>query len=320
VNGATLKVAAIQAAPVFLDSVATTDKALALLREAAGNGAELCVFPEVYIAGYPIWLRAPEVATDTDLLKLGHVSYLKSAITSDGPELGAIAEAAAKLGVFVMIGFVERHPSGGSVFASLAAIHPERGLLGVHRKLKPTFQERLIWSDGDGQGLEVHDWRDFRLGGLNCYENWLPLARHALYEQGEQVHIATWPGDLDVTRPISEFIAMEGRVYVISASGLLRVSDIPKSFPLRDQVVRGRDLINDGGSMIVAPDGQVVQGPVIGKETILYADVLEDAIMAERLKLDPAGHYSRSDILSLNVNRKRQEFWLSGRNNQEEET
>ncbi|MGI9437308.1 MAG: carbon-nitrogen hydrolase family protein [Geminicoccaceae bacterium] len=318
-KGAILKVAAIQAAPVFLDSSATADKALTLLREAAGNGAELCVFPEVYIAGYPIWLRAPEVATNTELLKLGHVAYVQSAITADGPELSAIAKAAADLGVFVMIGFVERHPSGGSVFASLAAIHPCRGVLGVHRKLKPTFQERLIWSDGDGRGLEVHSWKNLRLGGLNCYENWLPLARHALYAEGEQVHIATWPGDLDVTQPISQFIAMEGRVYVISASGLLRASDIPESFPLREQVVRGRDLINDGGSMIVAPDGQVIQGPVTGEEIILYADLREDAIIAERLKLDPAGHYSRPDVLTLNVNRKRQEPWPSPRDKLEEE-
>ena len=302
-----MRIAAIQAAPVFLDSGATTDKALALLGEAARAGAKLCVFPEVYISGYPVWLRAPSVATDTEFLKLGHAAYLQSAITTDGPELEAIAKEAAALGVFVYIGFVERTRSGGAVYASLAAIHPDRGILSVHRKLKPTFQERLIWSDGDGHGLQVHDWKNLRLGGLNCYENWLPLARQALYAQGEQVHIATWPGDLEVTQPISQFIAMEGRIYVVSASGILRASDIPKSFPLRSEVVEGRDLINDGGSVIVAPDGSVIVGPATGEETILYADAPAEIVMAERLKLDPAGHYSRSDVLRLELNRERLE-------------
>ncbi|MEM7446591.1 MAG: nitrilase-related carbon-nitrogen hydrolase, partial [Pseudomonadota bacterium] len=144
-----------------------------------------------------------------------------------------------------------------------------------------------------------------RLGGLNCYENWLPLARQALYAQGEQIHIATWPGDLEVTDPISRFVAMEGRVYVISASGVLRASDIPETFALRDQIVERRDVINDGGAMIVAPGGAVLAGPVTGEETILYADAAVEAVVEERLLLDPAGHYSRSDVLNLTINPER---------------
>ena len=301
-----MKVAAIQAAPVFLDPAATTEKAIGLLREAAAAGATLCAFPEVFITGYPLWLRAPGVATDDALLKMGHAAYLRSAIRVEGPELATLSRAAAELGVFVYCGFVERARSGGAVYAALAAIHPERGLVGVHRKLKPTFHERLVWADGDGHGLKVHDWQGLALGGLNCYENWLPLARQALYAQGEQIHIATWPGDLDVTERISQFIAMEGRLYVVSASGLLRASDIPESFPLRKQVTAGRDLIMDGGSMIVAPGGRIVAGPVTGEETILYAEVDEEEIFAAHLKLDPAGHYNRPDVLQLTVNQNRQ--------------
>ncbi len=300
-----VRVAAIQAAPVFLDPAATLDKALALLREAAGNGARLCVFPEVFLSGYPIWLRAPDVATDTEKLERGHVAYLKAALAADGPELAALAQAARELGVFVYTGFTERTASGGSAFASLAAIDPEHGIVSVHRKLKPTFQERLIWSDGDGQGLRVHRFGGLMLGGLNCYENWLPLARQALYAQGEQVHIATWPGDLDNTQDISRFIAMEGRVYVISASGILRAADIPGTFPLHADVTRGRDLINDGGSMIVGPDGTVLAGPITGEETILYADLDPDHVLAAHLKLDPAGHYHRPDVLGLTLNADR---------------
>ncbi|MEM8813095.1 MAG: carbon-nitrogen hydrolase family protein [Pseudomonadota bacterium] len=300
-----MKAAAIQAAPVFLDAGATTDKALGLMRKAASAGASLIAFPEVFIAGYPIWLRSPSIGTNDALLEEGHIAYLESAISADGTELAALAAEAASLGVFVYLGFVERGPSGGSVFASLAAIDPEHGIVGIHRKMKPTFHERLIWSDGDGNGLRVHPFKGFRLGGLNCYENWLPLARQSLYELGEQVHIATWPGDLDVTEPISRFVATEGRIYVISVSGILRPEDIPARFPLRKQVVAGRTVINDGGSMIVAPGGDVIAGPITNEETILYADLDQARVTGAHLKLDPAGHYSRNDILRLTVNRER---------------
>jgi nitrilase len=300
-----LKLAVVQAAPVFLDTPATTDKALGLLRQAASAGAELIVFPEVFLSGYPIWARAPGVSSSDELLRIGQIAYLKSAVATDGPELNAIGKEASERGVFVYIGVVERSGSGGSVYASLVAIHPDHGVVNVHRKLKPTFHERLVWSDGDGHGLKVQSWREFTVGGLNCYENWQPLARQALYQQGEQLHIATWPGDLDVTQHITRFIAMEGRIYVASASGLLRVSDIPERFPLRKYVVEGRDLINDGGSMIVAPGGDVIAGPVTGEETILYADLSLDEVLGSHLKLDPAGHYSRASILSLTHNKDR---------------
>lgn len=300
-----MKVAAVQAAPVFLDPQASTDKLIALLRDAAAHGAELVVFPEVFISGYPVWLRAKAVAHNDELLKIGHVAYLKSAITTDGPEIAAICAEASALGVAVMTGIVERSGSGGSVYATLVTIHPDKGVVNVHRKLKPTFHERLLWADGDGHGLAVQDWKGVRVGGLNCYENWQPLARQSLYQQGEQLHVATWPGDLDVTDHITQFIAMEGRIYVVSVSGLLRSSDIPDSFALRKYVTDGRDIINDGGSMIAAPGGQLIAGPVVGEEKTLYADVEVDKVVAAHMKLDPAGHYSRRDILSLDHNKQR---------------
>ena len=300
-----MKIAVVQAAPVFLDPSASTDKALGLLRQAATSGAELVAFPEVFLSGYPIWARAAGVTSNDELMRVGQIAYLKSAVRTDGPELTAIRTEAARLGVFVYIGVVELAGSGGSVYASLVAIHPDRGVVNVHRKLKPTFYERLVWADGDGHGLQVQSWREFAVGGLNCYENWQPLARQALYQQGEQLHIATWPGDLSVTEHITRFIAMEGRIYAASASGILRASDIPQGFPLRKYVVEGRDLINDGGSMIVAPDGSVIAGPVTGQETILYADLSMDVVLGAHLKLDPAGHYSRGSILSLEHNRQR---------------
>lgn len=300
-----MKIAAVQAAPVFLDPQASTDKLLRLLREAASKGAELVCFPEVFLSGYPVWLRAPVVSSSDELLRQGQVAYLNSAITTDGPEVAAIVGEARALGVFVYVGIVERSGSMGSVYASLVAIDPDKGVVNVHRKLKPTFHERLLWADGDGHGLQVQSWKGIGIGGLNCFENWQPMARQALYDQGEQLHIAAWPGDLDVTQDITRFIALEGRIYVASVSGLLRASDIPESFPLREHVTAGRDVINDGGSMIVGPDGTILAGPVTGEEVTLYADIFLDAVIGAHLKLDPAGHYSRRDVLSLHHNRDR---------------
>ena len=300
-----MKIAVVQAAPVFLDPDASTDKLITLLREAAGQGATLVAFPEVFLSGYPIWLRAPAVAHNDELLKIGHVEYVKSAISTDGPQIAAIAKEASALGVAVYVGIVERSGSGGSVYASLMTIHPDAGVVNVHRKLKPTFHERLIWADGDGHGLNVHEWDGVRVGGLNCYENWQPLARQALYQQGEQLHIATWPGDLDVTNHVTQFVAMEGRIFVASASGLLRSSDIPKSFALHKHITEGRDVINDGGSMIAGPDGSLLAGPVVGEETTLYAEIDLDKVIGAHLKLDPAGHYGRRDVLHLDVNKTR---------------
>lgn len=302
-----MKIAAVQAAPIFMDTSATTDKLLVLLREAASNGAELIVFPEVFLPGYPIWLRAPDIAHNDELLEIGHIAYLKSAIAIDGPEIEAIVAEATTLGVAVYLGVAERASSGGSVYASLVTIHPNKGVINVHRKMKPTFHERLLWADGDAHGLQVHQWKDINIGGLNCFENWQPLARQALYEQGEQLHVATWPGDLDVTDKITQFIALEGRMYVTSVSGVLRSSDIPSSFPLKKYITKGRDLINNGGSMIVAPDGSALAGAVVGEETILYAEVLVDTVIGARMKLDPAGHYARPELLRLERNRYRRD-------------
>lgn len=306
----TLKIAAIQAAPVFLDCQATTEKALSLMRgEAAANGAGLCVFPEVFVSGYPVWLRLHLISHFNDQQqKAAYAAYLEGAITADGPEMTAIISEANKLSLFTYLGLLERARSEGTVYCALAAIHPEQGLLSVHRKLKPTYHERMIWCEGDGHGLQVHEWRDFKVGGLNCFENWRPLARQALYPQGEQLHVSNWPGlGPEGTRDITRFIAMEGRVYVAAASGVLHAKDIPGSFPLREELLAKADHFNRGGSMIVEPGGNVLQGAIEDEEAIVYADIDVRRVREEHIKLDPAGHYGRPDVFSLKVNRERQE-------------
>lgn len=301
-----MKVAVIQAAPVYLDTKATTAKALALMREAAANGAELCAFPEVFISGYPIWLRPNVFAKYDDAqLKAAHAAYAAGAVAADGPEMAALCEEAAKLDLFTTIGFMEPTVSGASVYCSLAAIHPERGLVGVHRKIKPTFHERLIWADGDAAGLKVHEWRGVNVGGLCCYENWQPVARYALYAQGEHLHVAAWPGRPDLTEDITRFVAMEGRVYVLSPSGVLHAKDIPDAFPLKKHMLDSAERFNTGGSMICGPDGEVLQGPVVDEEVILYADFEMERVVEEHLRLDPAGHYNRPDLFTVTVDTQR---------------
>ena len=258
-----MRVAAIQAAPIFLDSAATTDKTLGLLRDAAAGGAELCAFGETFLSGYPFWLSMTDGAKfDDERQKSAYAAYVRAAVTADGPELSAIADTAGELGLFVYLGFIEKATSGTSVYASLAAIHPDDGIVSVHRKLRPTYEERLVWAPGDGAGLQVHDWKGMKVGGLNCWENWMPLARYSLYAQGEQLHIASWPSSLGLTNDISRFIAREGRVYCLSAGSVMTSDDIPADFPLRDEVVAERDRFLFGESMVVAPTGEVIVGPV----------------------------------------------------------
>ncbi|MCP3997763.1 MAG: carbon-nitrogen hydrolase family protein [bacterium] len=303
-----MRIAAIQASPVFLDSAATTDKMLGLIAEAAADGAELCAFGETFLSGYPFWLPSTGGAKFNDpQQKAAYAAYVRASVAADGPELAAISTAAREHGIFVYTGLIERAETGASVYASLAAIHPDDGIVSVHRKLRPTHEERLVWAPGDGAGLTVHDWAGLKVGGLNCWENWMPLARYSLYAQGEQLHIAAWPGSSGITADISRFIAREGRVYCLSAGATLTADDIPADFPLRDEVLANGDRFLAGESMIVAPNGTVLAGPISDEETIVYADIDIDVVLEERQNFDPAGHYGRPDVFRLMVNRSRQQ-------------
>jgi len=303
-----MRVAAIQAAPVFLDSGATTDKMLDLMRQAATGGAELCAFGETFLSGYPFWLTHTGGARFNDpQQKAAYAAYVRASVQADGPELAALSAAAHEHGMFTYVGFIERGATGGSVYAALAAIHPDDGIVSIHRKLQPTYEERLVWAAGDGAGLQVHEWNGVQVGGLNCWENWMPLARYSLYAQGEQLHVATWPASPGNTQDISRFVALEGRVYCLSVGGVLTANDIPASFPLRSEVLAVGDRFLSGESMIVAPDGTVLAGPVADEETIIYADIDMDMVLEERQNFDPAGHYGRPDVFRVMVNRSRQE-------------
>ena len=196
----------------------------------------------------------------------------------------------------------------GSTFCSVATIDPEAGLAGVHRKLVPTHDERLVWSRGDGHGLRAHEFRGVRFGVLACWENWMPQARHALYCDGVDVHVAVWPGWSGLVGDITRFIAMEGRVYSLAASGLLGWEDVPADFPMVDEMrAQYPALPFDGGSAIAGPDGRWIVAPVLSEERLVTAEVDVHQVHRERMMFDVSGHYARPDVFRTTVSRVRQD-------------
>ena len=307
---ATLKVGLAQIAPVWLDKAATRDKILSCMEEAAREKAELLVFGEALLPGYPFWLAYTDgAAWDLKVNKELHAHYMQNAVTLEAGDLDAVCDLAAKHNLAVYLGIIERPEDRGkhSIYCSLVYIDGLGKIQSVHRKLQPTYDERLTWAQGDGHGLRTHALKQFTVGGLNCWENWMPLPRAALYAQGENLHIAVWPGNLNNTKDITRFIARESRSYVISVSSLMRQSDFPAHTPYLEQLVKGtpKNLAN-GGSAIAGPDGEWILEPVVDKEGILYAELDINRVYEERQNFDPVGHYARPDVTQLHLNRERQ--------------
>ena len=238
-----------------------------------------------------------------------HAHYVKNSITIEKGDLNTICKLAKQYKMAVYLGVIERPTDRGghSVYASLVYINEAGEIQSVHRKLQPTYDERLTWAPGDGNGLQVHPLKDFTVGGLNCWENWMPLPRAALYGLGENLHIAVWPGSEHNTKDITRFIARESRSYVISVSSLMTKNDFPESTPHLDQILdKAPDVLANGGSCIAAPNGEWVVAPVLNKEGLIIETIDFNRVLEERQNFDPVGHYSRPDVTKLMVNTERQ--------------
>ncbi|MBT8204943.1 MAG: carbon-nitrogen hydrolase family protein [Eudoraea sp.] len=305
-----LKVGLAQIAPVWLDKAATMDKIAACIKEAAREKAELLVFGEALLPGYPFWLAYTEgAAWDLKVNKEIHAHYTQNAVSLEAGDLEPICTLAAENQIALYLGLIERpgDRGGHSIYCSLVYINTDGRIKSVHRKLQPTYDERLTWAQGDGHGLQTHSLKEFTLGGLNCWENWMPLPRAALYAQGEDLHVAVWPGNLNNTKDITRFIARESRSYVLSVSSLMRQSDFPKNTPHLDVLLKSTPkIMANGGSCIAGPDGEWILEPLVEKEGIRYAELDINRVYQERQNFDPAGHYSRPDVTRLILNRERQ--------------
>ncbi len=296
----TAKVAAAQLAPVYLDKKATTDRACELIREAAGQGADLIAFPEAFISGYPdwVWLIPNSKRADLDAL---YVELVENAVSIPDEATDQLCKAAGKAGINVAIGIHERNSeaSNASLYNSLLFISKEGEILGKHRKLIPTGGERLIWGQGDGSTLEAYDTSAGRIAGLICWENFMPLARNAIYALGTQILIApTWDKSRNWLQTM-QHVAREGGLFVLSVCQAIRKADIPDKFEFKKLYPGDREWINTGNSCIIAPNGQFLAGPLEAEEGILYADIdLQDMLAAKRM-FDATGHYARPDVFEF---------------------
>lgn len=299
-----------QVAPVWLDRDRTIAKVNRWIAKAADRGCQLVAFGEALVPGYPWWIEHTQGARfNSRFQKAMHAHYLAEAVDVDAGHLDATCALAQKRGIAVVLGTIERprDRGGHSAYCSLVTIDAAGAIASVHRKLMPTYEERLSWAPGDGHGLRTHALGPFTLGALNCWENWMPLARAALYAQGEDLHVASWPGNDRNTRDVTRFVAREGRSYVLAASSLMRRSDIPGSVP-HAGVLRARlpATMGNGGSCIAGPDGEWIVEPVVGRETLIVRTIAHRRVLEERQNFDAAGHYGRPDVTSLVVDRRRQ--------------
>lgn len=304
-----LKVGLAQITPIWLNKKKTLAKVGEYITMAATENCQLVVFGEGLLPGYPFWVSFTNGSSFNDSRqKEIFAHYLDQGVCIETGDLDNICALAKKHRIAIYLGIIERPKdrSGLSLYCSLVYINQEGHIRSVHRKLQPTFEERLVWASGDGHGLRTHDLGSFRLGGLNCWENWMPLSRAALYGMGESLHIAVWPGMLRNTEDITPFLAKEGRSFSISVSGLLRKDEIPRDIPHYDYIISSApDILAEGGSCIAAPDGSWLLEPQLG-EGLFCAELDYQFVLQERQNFDPAGHYSRPDITKVLVNRERQ--------------
>ncbi|HEV8233191.1 MAG TPA: carbon-nitrogen hydrolase family protein [Gemmatimonadaceae bacterium] len=302
---------AIVQAEVASDLEHGIERTRTLTRNAARDGAALVVFPETWLPGYPAWL---DVCRDVALWDHGPVKRVFARMAENSVVVGgdsgrALAEIAREHRVTLVIGITERVDADvgrGTLYNALLTFGPDGALLNHHRKLVPTYTERMVWGPGDAQGLGAVDTPAGRVGGLICWEHWMPLARQAMHESGEDIHVAVWPTAHEMHQVASRQYAFEGRCFVLAAGSLMRASALPAELePHPDRVSSADQFVLRGGSAIIGPDGGYLAGPVYDDTCTLHAEIDLRRVREESMSLDVAGHYHRPDCLELVVTRRR---------------
>jgi nitrilase len=302
-------IAVVQTPPVLLDRDRTIEKAVNLVNEVAKEGAELVVFPETFIPGYPIWMWRLRPGADMSLTNELYGRLLANAVDLGGDHLAPLRSAAEQHSVTIVCGMNERDPglSRSTLFNTVVVIGTDGEIINRHRKLMPTNPERMVHGFGDASGLKVVETPVGRVGTLLCWENYMPLARYSLYAQGVEVYIAPTYDSGDAWVGTMQHIAREGRCWVIGSGFAMRASDIPDDFPGRDDLYPDPEAwVNPGDSVVITPDGTIVIEPLHQETGVLYAEIDVSAVDTARRSFDAAGHYSRPDIFQLNVNAQKQ--------------
>lgn len=298
------RVAVVQTAPILLDRDLTLRRAVEQIEEAARGGARLVAFPETFVPGYPTWIWRLRPGGDAKVTAEIHGRLVANAIDLTRDELAPVREAARKNQIWVACGIneIDGEYSRGTLYNTVVLIGADGEIKNRHRKLMPTNPERMVWGNGDARGLRAIETPIGRVGVLICWENYMPLARYALYADGIDVLISpTWDSGEGWIGTM-QHIAREGRCYVVGCGTALEASDVPADFPAREQLFPDpSEWVNDGDSVIVAPGGKLVAGPLRRERGLLFADIDRAAVTAGRRTLDVAGHYQRPDIFQLEV-------------------
>jgi len=296
-----IKAAAAQLSPVFLNKAKTVDKAVKAILEAGENGAKLIVFPESFIAGYPDWVWSIPANQNEQLNEL-YVKLVENAVSIPDDTTEKLCKAAKAANINVVMGMNERNTetSNASLYNTILFINDKGIILGKHRKLIPTNCERLIWAQGNGSTLKAYDTSIGKIGGLICWENFMPLARNAIYEAGTQIYVApTWDKGANWLGSM-QHVAREGGLFVVSACMTLHIDDLPKE--LKKIYTTGKEWISTGNSCIINPKGEIIAGPLDAKEGLLYADINLQEIIAAKRRFDSVGHYARPDVFNFSIN------------------
>jgi len=290
----------IQDSPVFFDKEATLQKVEQLTQKHAATGSELIVFPESFVPGYPRgFMFGTKVGSRTEAGRDLYAEYYENSFDLESDDLPRMEQLAKEQNVYLVLGVTERKAMNGTLYCSMLYISPNVGLLGVHRKIKPTGSERIIWAEDDGASLVTFDTNLGKLGGLICWENYMPLARMSMYQKGVEIYLAPTADSRGDWTSTMKHIALEGRCFVLGCNQYFRKEDYPE--PYRELVSGTPEEFCEGGSVIVSPLGEVLAGPLFGETGVLIADLDLDQIQQSKLDFDVIGHYHRPDIFKFTV-------------------